>query len=49
MTNVMDSDSRLLLDLKYFSAAEKMLPITKPSRMESTISSSGSTRMLVMS
>lgn len=49
MTNVMESDSRLLLDLKYFSAAEKMLPITKPSRMESTISSSGSTRMLVMS
>ena len=32
MTNVMESDSRLLLDLKYFSAAEKMLPITKPSR-----------------
>ena len=49
MTNVMDRDKRLLFDLKYFSAAEKMLPITKPIRMESTISSSGSTRMLVIS
>lgn len=36
MTNVMDRDKRLLFDLKYFSAAEKMLPITKPIRMEST-------------
>ena len=49
MTNVMDRDRRLLLDLKYFSAAEKMLPITKPRTMDMTISRIGSTRMLVRS
>ena len=49
ITKVMDSDRRLLLDLKYFSTREKIRPMPKPSSSEQMISSIGSSRMLVKS